>query len=264
MRWKSFLRFFTHAWRQARTPIRKRPDTRYWQLKFDLLEQREMLSASPPTIVQAGILPVTGTTTSATPTLQVEFSDSMTNSALSPSNYVLLGSTGTLVPITNVTFVSGTTPSDDEVQLTYNTGNAGNVLEVDTYTMYVRGNNLFSATTGLAVSQPGQLFAANSGRDELSLLNPLAGAAVCGRARRCQWGRYSRFDRGDRRIVRSQHLRRPTSGGRRRLQPDADAQLVSAHDIHIGGIDRRRRFRRSHFPHGRTGTGYRRSQCQRQ
>ncbi len=171
MRWKSFLRFFTRAWRQAKTPIRKRAEPRFRQLHFDLLEQREMLSGAPPTIIQAGVLPVTGSNTSATPILQVEFSDSMTNSALSPSNYVLLGSSGVLVPITGVTFVTGTTPSNDEVQLTYNTGNPGNVLEVDTYTLYVRGNNLVSASTGLAVSQPGELFAANSGRNEVSVAN---------------------------------------------------------------------------------------------
>ena len=162
---------FHRAWHQAKTPIRKRPDRRYRKLTFDLLEHREMLSGTPPTVIQAGVLPVAGSTTTATPSLQVQFSDSMTTSALNPSNYVLLGSSGVLVPITSATFVAGTTPSDDEVQLTYNTGNTGNALVVDTYTLYVRGNNLISATTGLAVSQPGQLFAANSGRDGLSVAN---------------------------------------------------------------------------------------------
>jgi FG-GAP-like repeat len=130
-----------------------------------------MLSGTPPTIIQAGVLPVTGSNTSATPALQVEFSDSMTNSALNVNNYVLLGSSGTLVPITNVSFVAGTSPSNDEVQLTYNSGNPGNVLVVDTYTLYVRGNNLISASSGLAVAQPGQLFAANSGRNQISVAN---------------------------------------------------------------------------------------------
>lgn len=171
MRWKSFLRFFLQAWRRTRVPIRKRPEQRFHRLSFDHLEEREMLSGTPPTIVQAGVLPVNGSTTSATPTLQIEFSDSMTNSALNPDNYVLLGSNGAPVPITSVSFVGGTTPVDDEVTLNYNTGNAGNVLEVDTYTLYVRGNDLFSATTGLAMSQPGQLFAANAGTNNLSIVN---------------------------------------------------------------------------------------------
>ncbi len=170
MRWKSFLRFFTRAWRQAKIPLRKRPDSRYRRLTIDVLEQRELLSA-PPTILQAGVLPVTGSTTSATPTLQIEFSDSMMAAALNSSNYILLGSSGTLVPITNVSFVAGTPLSDQEVSLTYNTGNPGNALLVDTYTLYVRGNDLFSASTGLAMSQPGQLFAANSGRNDLSVVN---------------------------------------------------------------------------------------------
>src|SRR5208282_5032017 len=68
---------------------------------------------------------------------------------------------------------------DDEVQLTYNTGNAGNALVVDTYTLYVRGNNLISASTGLTVSQPGQLFAANSGSNTLSIAN-IAGTSGLG------------------------------------------------------------------------------------
>src|ERR1017187_206588 len=104
MRLSSFLRFFTRAWQQKKVPFRKRPDKRYAHLRLELLEQREMLSGTPPTIVTAGVLPVSGSVlVSAMPTIRVQFSEAMTNSATLASHYVLLGATtGIVVPLTLV------------------------------------------------------------------------------------------------------------------------------------------------------------------
>ncbi|HZZ80389.1 MAG TPA: VCBS repeat-containing protein, partial [Gemmataceae bacterium] len=172
MRWKSFLRFFKRAWQVARTPIQTRRDWRHARIGFDVLETREMLSGTPPTVINVVITPPSG---SASPTIQVNFSDTMVGSAgsgaLNPNNYVLLGSTGTVVPITGASFVAATSPANSEVMLTYNTGNPGNALVVDAYTLYVRGNNLFDANNGVPISQPGQLFVANSGTNSLAVVN---------------------------------------------------------------------------------------------
>jgi FG-GAP-like repeat/FG-GAP repeat len=169
MRWNSFLRFLKRAWQSNKTPIRKRPSSRFSQLKLEMLESREMLSSAPPTIVAAGVLPVNGSsTTSSHPIIQVQFSDAMTSaSALNASNYVLLGATSGPVPINSVAFTDA--PADTTVSLSYNGGT--NPLVVDTYTLYVKGNNLFDANNGLAMSQPGQLFAANAGRNDLAVVN---------------------------------------------------------------------------------------------
>src|SRR4051812_29580621 len=100
MRWNSLWQLVSGMWRRKKTPIVKRSRFRYTQLMVDHLEAREMLSSTPPTILQSGVLPITGSTlTSALPAIQVDFSDSMTNAVLNTSNYVLLGSTGILVPI---------------------------------------------------------------------------------------------------------------------------------------------------------------------
>ena len=169
MRLKSILQFFNRTWQKQRPIARKRQRSPFAALLIEQLERRDLLAGIPPTLVTAGILPVDGSsTTSALPVIQVEFSDTMTNSALNPSNYVLLGSTGTVVPINSVAFVTGTSPVDSEVTLTYNNSNP---LVVDTYTLYVRGNNLIDANNGLAMAQPGQLFAANSGTNTLAVVN---------------------------------------------------------------------------------------------
>src|SRR5689334_7674744 len=98
MRWKSYLRFFKQAWQASKAPIRKKPNFRFSPLRLELLESREMLSGTPPTILSAQ--PVTGSSTaSAHPVIQVQFSDTMTASALNPNNYVLLGATSGIVPI---------------------------------------------------------------------------------------------------------------------------------------------------------------------
>ena len=173
MRWRSFLRFFAQAWKHKQSPIFKpRRGVRYRHLLIETLETRNLLAGALPTIVASGVVPLDGSVltgpTAATPVIQVQFSQPMTNSAINPNNYVLLGATGGLVPITGATFVDA--PTDSTIQLTYNTGNPGNVLVVDTYTLYVRGNNLLD-TNGDPVAQPGQLFAANSGSNDLAVVN---------------------------------------------------------------------------------------------
>ncbi len=154
--------------------------------------------------------------------------------ALNSSNYILLGSSGTLVLIINVSLWRGP-PLDQEVSLTYNTGNAGNVLVVDTYTCMCAAMTC-SRRAPAIMSQPGQLFAANSGRNDLSVVNipaparwapsPTTAAASSpspGGRRMVAFGDLSGngipgHDRRGRGDQRGQYFRGPIGGERRRLQ----------------------------------------------
>ncbi len=172
MRLKSFLQYLTRGWRKIR-PIRNKPAaSRSTRLLVEMLEQRELLAADIPSIVAAGVLPMDGSS-SATglPLIQVQFSETMTNSALTPSNYVLLGSTGNNIAVNTVSFNNsaiGGAATNSVVQLTYNLGAP---LVVDNYTLFVRGDRLFDLDDGFSISQPGQLVVANSGRNNVAVVN---------------------------------------------------------------------------------------------
>src|ERR1017187_3564449 len=139
MRWKSFLQFFTRAWKRTR-PICKNPArNRSARLLVEMLEKRELLTGDIPTILSAGVLPLDGSSVSSgAPVIQVQYSETMSNTALLQSNYVLLGSTGNNIAVNSVSFVGlGGAPANSVVQLTYNSGQS---LLVDNYTLFVRGD----------------------------------------------------------------------------------------------------------------------------
>ena len=82
MRLKSFLQFFTRAWRKNR-PIRNHSSSkRNSRLLVEMLENRELLAGDIPTILATGVLPVDGSSTATgAPVLQVQFSETMSSSA---------------------------------------------------------------------------------------------------------------------------------------------------------------------------------------
>ncbi|MBI3821626.1 MAG: hypothetical protein HY289_02990, partial [Planctomycetes bacterium] len=93
MGFKSFVDFFARPWRKQRPNRRKAKPDRTARLLVEMLERRDLLAA--PSIVAAGVLPLDGSTVSSgSPTIRVQFSEPMTASVLTPSNYVLLGSSG--------------------------------------------------------------------------------------------------------------------------------------------------------------------------
>src|SRR5262249_32985993 len=162
----SFLRFFTRhgskSQRPSRKAARRERSSRLW---VEPLESRELL-ATAPTIIASGVLPVDGSASaSAQPVIQVQYSETLTNTATHPTNYVLLGSSGNPVAINGASFVD--TPTNTTVQLTYNSGQP---LVVDTYTLYVRGDKVTDVNDGLALAQPGQLLVANAGRNNLAVV----------------------------------------------------------------------------------------------
>src|SRR5438105_679836 len=104
MQLNSFLQFFTRAWRKAKTIKRKPSKNNSARLLVEMLERRDLLAA--PTIVATSILPVDGSTTpTGSPAIIVQFSESMNPSALLPTSYVLLGSSGTPVTINSAVFL---------------------------------------------------------------------------------------------------------------------------------------------------------------
>src|SRR5262245_6051828 len=135
MRFKSFLRYLSGDWKK-RQPARKKRSDHGLRPLVELLERRDLLTA--PTIIASGVLPQDGASTpTGLPVIQVQFSESMTNSALTANNYVLIGSTGNIIPINTVSFFPlGGAPANSVVQLAYN---GGQQLVVDAYTLFVRG-----------------------------------------------------------------------------------------------------------------------------
>lgn len=170
MHFKSLFKFLSRPWKRTR-PICKRPfANRSARLLVEMLERRELLANDIPTLVSAGILPVDGsTTTNGLPTIQVQYSETMSASVLNAKNYVLLGSSGDVVPIDGVSFIGiGGAPANSAVELFYN---GGNQLVVDTYTLFLRGDQMFDVDDNFAMAQPGQLFVSNSGQNSLAVVN---------------------------------------------------------------------------------------------
>src|SRR3712207_5754604 len=115
MRFQSLLRFLPGS-RAKRRPARVRPNSS--RLAVELLERRELLAGNVPTIDAVGVQPVDGSTASTgLPILQVKFSEKMTSSVLTPSNYILVGTAGVRVPIDSVQFTDD--PLNTTVRIRY-------------------------------------------------------------------------------------------------------------------------------------------------
>ena len=147
MSFKSFFQFLNRAWRKNKPINKKPPQNRFARPLVEMLERRDLMTV--PTILASGVLPVDGSSVStSTPVIQVQFSESMTNSVLTPSSYVLLSSSGNSIPVDLVNFVSlGAPPVNSAVQLQYN-GGAG--LVVNNYSLFVRGDRMVNVDEGLA------------------------------------------------------------------------------------------------------------------
>ena len=168
MRFKSFLQFFSRAWPKRKPIGRNLTSSRNARLLVEMLERRELLAGNIPTLVTAGILPVDGSTTlTGAPVIQVQFSETMTSNVTNAANYILLGSGGNPISIDAVSFVQVGGPSNSAVQVSYNGGGA---LVVDSYTLFLRGDQMIDVDDGLAMAQPGQLIVANGGRNNVSVL----------------------------------------------------------------------------------------------
>ena len=164
------------------TPARRKPFRRDKLLEVEPLECR-IVPAVTPTIVSVQSSGVTITNLSTwssngskpTPSpnpIQVTFSESMfaptfgqmgyADSAANPANYELFNdSTGAAVAINSVSYTdtaSGSTPA-----FTATIGyNSNNPLQDGTYTLFVKGAQLFESSDTLSLSQPGQLVVANT------------------------------------------------------------------------------------------------------
>ncbi len=167
MGFRSFFQFFNRTWRKKQPITKNPPQPLNAKLMVEMLERRDLLTV--PGLVAAGVLPLDGTSVnSGSPIIQVQFTETMSNSVLNPGNYVLLGSSGNSIPIDSVSFFSlGAAPVNSAVRLSYN---GGAPMVVDNYTLFVRGDQMIDQDEGLAMSQPGQLIVANSGSNKVSVL----------------------------------------------------------------------------------------------
>src|SRR5438876_415434 len=101
----SFLRLLGARRLRNSSPARARSPRRKKQgLSLESLERRDV-PATPPTIVASGVTPPDGRPTASThPTIQVQFSESMTSADVgNPANYLLVDSGGNPLAIQSVT-----------------------------------------------------------------------------------------------------------------------------------------------------------------
>src|ERR1043166_9365852 len=167
MRFMSFLRFLTNRWGRGKpSPIRRKQRAQE-RLLLEALERRDLLAGTPPTLL--AVPPPDGAAVAPpnpppqTP-IQILFSEPMTASAANASNYLLEDSAGHAIPINSATLNGSSTI----VTLTYN---GGNPLFAGTYTLLVHGDKLLDVDDGLPIAQPGQVFVANAGQNNLSVVN---------------------------------------------------------------------------------------------
>jgi hypothetical protein len=173
MKFRSFLRFLDFRWfrgfklRPTR-PINKRG--RRTSLELETLETR-VVPSTAPTIVKTLTAPADGSTVStATPTIQVVFSEKMNSIAASnPNNYFLFGSSGNSITVNSVTLNGPDSSGNETATLNYNGGQG---LILDTYTLFVRADQLTADTSvgGLPIAPPGQIAVANSGSNNVSYI----------------------------------------------------------------------------------------------
>lgn len=158
---KPLSRLFSKRWWPKKAaPIRSktRIDSRF--LRVEALEDRNLLTSLFPYIVKDApttTQPQNGTTTTnASPVISVQYSEAMVISeATNPANYNLFDTEGTPITINAVSWDLVT----NTATLTYN---SGDILPIDTYSLFVRGDQIHSALpSGLPLSLPGQLVFAN-------------------------------------------------------------------------------------------------------
>ena len=136
------------------------------RLFLEVLEAREVLAVVAPTVI--AVSPMNGASNVDTTnglTLTVTYSETMTASATDTGNYALLDSAGNKLSLTGATF-SSTNTANDTVNLTV----GGTPLPVDSYTLFVRGDQVKDQNDGLALANPPQLIAANGGRNNVSVM----------------------------------------------------------------------------------------------
>src|SRR5262249_30725845 len=133
----------------------------------EVLENRELFSATPPTIL--AVSPLDGQhTPTGLPDIAITFSEPMQgdNSAqtgvFNPNNYVLLDSAGTPISIQQAS-PDGT----NTIALSYNGGQA---LPIDTYTLFVRGDRVFDVDDDLPLARSNQLIVANGGASNIAVV----------------------------------------------------------------------------------------------
>jgi hypothetical protein len=144
----------------------RRPDKPKSRLGLELLERRELLSdGMAPRIVS--MQPANGTViTNPNPTVSVTYSENVnTNEAQNQSNYELFNSSGNAIPITSASYDS----VHFVATLTYTTPPGG--LPSDSYSLFVRGDQIHDTDEGLPLSQPNQLVLANPGTQNVSTIN---------------------------------------------------------------------------------------------
>jgi hypothetical protein len=159
----------------ARPGAASRARSRRSRLDVESLEGRVLLSSAPfiTSVTPPDGAVLTGPTSSKPP-IVITFSQAMVAlDADNVANYLLFSSAGNKIPITQANYqdVNATT---HQVTLTY-TGNFGtppnDILTVDKYSLFVRGDQIHDVADGLALAAPGELLVANSGLSN----NALAG-----------------------------------------------------------------------------------------
>lgn len=157
--------------RPHRKAARTRRQTTGRVLRVEHLEDRTLLASPYPFVVS--VTPEEGTRTpDARPIISVTYSEGMvtgpTNSKAvdNPANYRLFDSSGTLVTIDSIAWDVTTFTAT----ISYN---GGNLLPIDAYTLFVRGDQIYDldAPTANPLSGPGQLVVANSAIGNLSIVN---------------------------------------------------------------------------------------------
>ena len=164
---QSLVRFFQGG--RLRTARRDRRGVSFRARLFvEVLENRELLSASPPTIL--AVSPLDGQhLTTGTPNIAITYSEpmlgdnSLGTGVSNPNNYVLLDSAGTPISIQQATLDSTNTI----VTLSYNNGQP---LPIDTYTLFVRGDRVFDVDDDLPLARSNQLIVANGGASNIAVV----------------------------------------------------------------------------------------------
>jgi hypothetical protein len=165
MSFQSFLRALRRFVSGGKAKSGKNRGRRRQHLMLELLERREMPANDIPTIVASGVLPPDGSVqASGHPVLQIQYSEPMAASAANASNYLLVDSSGTPVPINSAALDNTNT----FVTLQYNSGQP---LTVDTYTLFVFGTRVFDLDDNFPLSPGVQLIASNKNSTSVGIVS---------------------------------------------------------------------------------------------
>ncbi len=148
-------------------------------LELELLEKRDLMAVMAPTIIKVnppnqGSL-VQPTNTSIQNMIVVQYSEAMdvtggAKAANNAANYALFGPNNT--PITGLTVTADPSNPTTTFDVTFPNSQVGG-----TYTLLVKGDQVFEATDTVALAQPGQLVVANGGpgSSSVSTINAVTG-----------------------------------------------------------------------------------------